>query len=322
MKYKDYYAILGVERGASADEIKKAYRKLAQKHHPDVNKERGAEEKFKEIAEAYQALKDPEKRAAYDQLGTGFQPGQDFRPPPDWERQFHFQEGAAPGGFAFENLDLSDLFESLRGGARGPRVRPDRPIPGEDYEVRVQLGIENAFRGTQVDLQLAVPEYSADGTVKRVPKTIQARIPAGATGGQRLRLRGQGGKGINGGRDGDLYLNIELAPHPLFRPTGHDLYLDLPLTPWEAALGATVEVPTIDGVVSMKIPPGTTAGRKMRIGKKGLPKPGGGEGDLYAIVQIVNPSVLNEKEKGLYQQLAEQSHFDPRGHFVREKSNG
>jgi curved DNA-binding protein len=323
VKYKDYYAILGVDRKASADDIKKAYRKLAQKHHPDVNKEKGAEEKFKEIAEAYQTLKDPEKRAAYDQLGTGFQPGQDFRPPPDWERQFHFQQGA-PEGFSFEDLDLSDLFESLRGGggrARGGS-RAKMAFPGEDFEVRVQLTLEEAYRGTQMDLNLVVPEVAADGTVRRVPRTIKARIPKGATDGQRLRLRGQGGKGINGGRDGDLYLDIELRPHPLYRPSGHDLYLDLPLTPWEAALGATVEVPTLDGAVNMKIPEGTTAGRKMRIAKKGLPKPGGGEGDLYAIVQVVNPTVLSEKEKALYKQLAESSRFDPRGHFAREKAHG
>ena len=153
-------------------------------------------------------------------------------------------------------------------------------------------------------------------------KPVTVRIPKGAADGQRLRLRGQGGKGINGGRDGDLYLNIALHPHALFRPTGHDLYLDLPLAPWEAALGATVEVPTLDGAVNLKIPPGTTAGRKLRIGKKGLPRPAGGEGDLYAIVQIVNPTVLSEREKDLFKQLAESSHFDPRGHFAGEKAHG
>src|SRR5262249_6049923 len=163
----------------------------AQKWHPDVNKEKGAEEKFKEIAEAYTTLKDAEKRAAYDQLGSGFQPGQDFRPPPDWEKQFHFSQEQAPGGsqFSFEDLDLSDLFESLRAGGRGTRARPDRPIPGEGYEVRVQLTLDDAYRGTQVDLNLMVPEYSAEGTVSRVPRTITARIPKGATDGQRLRLR-------------------------------------------------------------------------------------------------------------------------------------
>jgi len=321
MKYKDYYAILGVDRKASADDIKKAYRKLAQKHHPDVSKEKGAEERFKEIAEAYQTLKDPEKRAAYDQLGSGYQAGQDFRPPPGWERQFRTEDFAGgEGGFSFEDLDLSDLFEQFRGAQR--QARANRPIPGTDYEVAVQLSLEDALRGTQVDLSLQVPEHSPDGSVRRVPKTIKARIPKGATDGQRLRLRGQGGKGANGGRDGDLYLDITLQPHPLFRPSGHDLYLDLPLAPWEAALGATVEVPTLDGAVNLKIPAGTTAGRKLRLGKKGLPKPGGGEGDLYAIVQVVNPTVLTERERELYGELAKASHFDPRGHFGKEKAHG
>jgi curved DNA-binding protein len=326
MKYKDYYASLGVPRDAGAADIKKAYRKLAQKHHPDVSKEKGAEEKFKEIAEAYQTLKDPEKRAAYDQLGASYQPGQDFRPPPDWEKQFRDRgDGAGAGGFSFDDLDLSDLFESLSrrgGGGGGARSRANAPIPGEDYEVPVEISLEDAMRGTQVDLNLSVPEYDGAGAMRRVPKTIRARIPKGATDGQRLRLRGQGGKGVNGGRDGDLYLDIKLRPHPLFRPTGHDLYLDLPLAPWEAALGATVEVPTLDGAVNLKIPPGTTAGRKLRLGKKGLPKPGGGEGDLYAIVQVVNPTVLSEREKELFAELAKASHFDPRAHFAQEKTHG
>ena len=324
MKYKDYYAILGVERGAGADEIKKAYRRLAQKHHPDVSKEKGAEEKFKEIAEAYQTLKDPEKRAAYDQLGTGFREGQEFRPPPDWEKQFHFREGDGAGAFSFDDLDLGDLFESLAGRGRrgGTRQRAAIPIPGEDYEVTVHLALEDAHRGTQVDLQLEMPEYSAEGHVRRVPKTIKARIPKGAADGQRLRLRGQGGKGINGGRDGDLYLNIVLQPHPLFRPSGHDLYMDLPLAPWEAALGTTVEVPTLEARVALKIPPNTAAGRKLRLAHKGLAKPGGGEGDLYAVVQIVNPTVLGARERELFEELAKASRFDPRGHFAAEKTHG
>ena len=321
MKYKDYYAALGVKREASAADIKKAYRKLAQKHHPDVSKEKGAEEKFKEIAEAYQTLKDPEKRAAYDQLGAGHQPGQDFRPPPDWERQF--RSGERTGEYAaFDGLDLSELFAGLRGGGGRGATRANRPIPGEDYEVTVHLSLEDALNGTQVDLNLTVPEYGAEGRARHVPKTIKARIPKGATDGQRLRLRGQGGKGASGGRDGDLYLNIALHPHALFRPSGHDLYLDLPLAPWEAALGATVEVPTLGGAVNLKIPPGTAAGRKLRLATKGLPRPGGGEGDLYAIVQIVNPTVLSEREKELFAELAKASRFDPRGHFAAEKTHG
>jgi curved DNA-binding protein len=193
---------------------------------------------------------------------------------------------------------------------------------GEDYEVRVSLSLEDALRGTEVELNLEMPQYDDEGRVRRAPKTIKARIPQGATDNQRLRLRGQGGKGSGGGRDGDLYLDIALRPHALFRPSGHDLYLDLPLAPWEAALGATIEVPTLDGAVNLKIPPGTAAGRKLRIAKKGLPRPGGGEGDLYAIVQIVNPTVLGERERALYGELAQASRFDPRGHFTREKTDG
>jgi curved DNA-binding protein len=314
MKYKDYYATLGVKRDASADDIKKAYRKLAQKHHPDVSKEAKAEEKFKDIAEAYQTLKDPEKRAAYDQLGSGYKPGEEIRPPPDWQQQFQ-ERHAGNGSFSFDDLDLSDLFESLSSRGRGGgRSRANIQFPGEDYEVTVPLSLEDAYRGTQVDLNLSVPEYDEKGRVRHVPKTITARIPKGATDGQRLRLRGQGGKGVNGGRDGDLYLNIALKPHPVFRPSGHDLFIDLPLTPWEAALGATVEVPTLSGAVNLKIPPGTAAGKKLRLGKKGLPRPNGAEGDLYALVQIVNPPELTDREREIYRQLAEASKFDPRGY--------
>jgi curved DNA-binding protein len=322
MKYKDYYAILGVDRKASADDIKKAYRKLAQKYHPDMSKEKDAKERFQQIGEAYQTLKDPEKRAAYDQLGTGFRPGQDFRPPPDWERQFR-SRGAGRGGMegaTFEDLDLGDLFETLfgargAGGGGGP-ARSPRQRQGEDYDVPVQLSLDEAYRGTQVDLSLQIPEIAANGAVRHVPKKIKARIPKGAIDGLRLRLRGQGGKGRNGGRDGDIFLDIKLRPHPFFKPSGHDIYLDLPLTPWEAALGATVEVPTLAGAVNLKIPPGTTPGHKLRLGGKGMPNPGGSDGDLYAIVQIVNPAALNDREKELYQQLASTSRFDPRRHFT------
>lgn len=319
MKYKDYYAALGVARDSSPEDVKKAYRKLAQKYHPDVTKDPRGEERFKEIAEAYQTLKDPEKRAAYDQLGKGYASGQEFRPPPGWEERFH-AGGGAPGGFSFEDIDLSDLFEQFGGRGPGPGGgRAAMPIPGEDYEVAVHLTLEDALRGTQVDLQLQLPEYDEQGRLHRATKTIKARIPKGATHGQRLRLRGQGGKGINGGRDGDIYLDIALHPHPLYRPGGHDIYLDLPLAPWEAALGATVEVPTPHGAVNLKVPPGTAAGAKMRLSKKGLPKPDGGEGDLYAIVQIVNPTVLDDRERELFRQLGEASRFDPRGHFSRGK---
>jgi curved DNA-binding protein len=309
MKYKDYYASLGLERGASEEAIKKAYRRYARKYHPDVSKEAGAEEKFKEIAEAYQTLKDPEKRAAYDQLGA-HAPGQDFQPPPDWRQQY------SESPFAAEDLDLSDLFSHLHAGAgrRGGR----RSMPGQDYEIAVAITIEQAFEGTQIDLDLNMPEYDADGRLHRTPHVFKARIPKGATDGQRLRLPGKGGKGLNGGRDGDLYLNISLRPHPLYRATGHDLYLDLPLAPWEAVLGTAVEVPTPGGAVRLKVPPGTQAGRHLRLPNRGLPKPKEGQGDLYAIVQIVVPSVVGETERDLYQKLSNDSAFDPRAHFATE----
>ncbi|HYA39386.1 MAG TPA: DnaJ C-terminal domain-containing protein [Candidatus Methylomirabilis sp.] len=312
MKYKDYYAILGVAKNAGTDDIKKAYRKLAHKYHPDVSKEAGAEEKFKEVAEAYETLKNPEKRAAYDQLGS-HQPGQDFRPPPDWQKQY----GETP--FSFEDIDLSDLFAGLRGGRFHARAERGRiPIPGEDYEVAVHITLEEAYRGTEVELDLSMPEFDANGLMHRVPHVVKARIPRGATDGQRLRLAGKGGKGMNGGRNGDLYLNIVLHPHPLFRVSGHDLYLDLPLAPWEAVLGTAVDLPTPGGPVRLKVPPGTHAGQKLRLAKRGLPKPRDGEGDLYAVVQIVVPGAVSDRERALYQQLAQGSTFNPRGHFAQE----
>jgi curved DNA-binding protein len=318
MKYKDYYSILGVERGASDDVIKKAYRKLAQKFHPDVSKDPQGEEKFKEIAEAYETLRDKEKRAAYDQLGQQ-RPGQDFTPPPGWETRF------GDGTMSFDDIDLADLFAGLSGmGAGrargGPRMRPDMPLPGQDYEVTAHITLDDAYNGALIDLNLSVPDYDEQGRVRRVQRDFKARIPKGATDGQRLRLPGQGGKGMNGGPNGDLYLSIALHPHPLYRVDGHDLYLDLPLAPWEAALGATVNVPTLAGAVSLKVPSGTSAGRKLRLAKRGLPRPNGGAGDLFAIVQIAVPTVLTDRERALFKELADSSTFNPRGHFERELS--
>jgi curved DNA-binding protein len=302
VKYKDYYKILGVARGASDDEIKKAYRKLARKYHPDVSKEANAKERFQEVGEAYETLRDKEKRAAYDSLGS-FRPGQDFRPPPDW-----FDRFGAGRAEDLRDVDLSDLFESMGifGRAAGRRGGFGRniPIPGEDYEVTVRIGLEEAFRGTERAFQLNGHE-------------LRARIPRGATDGQRLRLRGKGGPGANGGPPGDLYLQIALEPHPLYRASGHDLEIEVPLAPWEAALGAQVEVPTLDGLVSMKVPAGARAGQKLRIAGKGLPKPAGGAGDLYAVLTIVVAPSLTEREKSLYEQLREASRFDPRGKLRR-----
>lgn len=301
MKYKDYYRILGVGRDASEDEIKKAYRRLARKYHPDVSREPNAKERFQEVSEAYETLSDPEKRTAYDNLGR-HSAGQEFRPPPDWFERFGF----ARGHTSFEDIDLSDLFESFgvrrRGGAGARRTRV--PIPGEDYAVTVRLSLEEAARGTEREFRIG-------------GQTIRARIPKGATDGERLRLRGKGGPGANGGPPGDLYLHIELAPHPFFRPSGHDLDIEVPLAPWEAALGAQVEVPTLDGLVAVRVPAGSRAGTKLRLAGKGLPKPGGGAGDLYAVLTIVVPQSLTERERNLYESLREASRFDPRARFRR-----
>jgi curved DNA-binding protein len=314
MKYKDYYAVLGLERGASQDEVKKAYRRLARKYHPDVSKEPQAEERFKEVAEAYETLKDPDKRAAYEQLGR-HQTGQEFRPPPDWESRF--------GAGGFEDIDLADLFAHF--GAR-PGLglsrragRADFATPGQDYEVAAALELEDAARGTELALELTVPETGPDGVRRRVPKSIRVRVPKGVTDGQRLRIPGKGGPGVNGGPAGDLYLDIALKPHPLFRASGHDLYLELPLTPWEAALGTQIEVPVLDGRISLTVKPGAKAGQKLRIPGRGLPKPRGGSGDLYCVLSIVNPPEPGEREKALYRELSGASRFDPRAHLRKSE---
>ncbi len=312
MKFKDYYSTLGVERDANVDAIKKAYRKLAHKYHPDVSKDPQGEEKFKEVAEAYETLKNPEKRAAYDQLGR-HAPGEDFRPPPGWGAQHGDSQ------FSFDDADLADLFAGLSGGrhAGGGQIR----MPGQDFEVAAPISLLDAYRGTEIELNLSVPEPDAQGRLHRVPRKLKVRIPKGATDGQRLRLAGRGGKGLNGGRDGDLYLNITLHPHPLYRVSGHDLYIDLLLAPWEAVLGASIDVPTLAGPVCLKVPPNTPAGQKLRLSGRGLPRPQGKEGDLFAITQIVVPATATDAERGLYEQLAKDSAFNPRAKLQQEMNN-
>jgi curved DNA-binding protein len=300
MKYKDYYKILGVARGAADEEIKKAYRKLARKYHPDVSKEANAKEKFQEVAEAYETLKDKEKRAGYDSLGS-HRPGQDFRPPPDWFDRFG-RGGAGGEAQDLGGIDLSELFESF--GRGGGFQRRNFKIAGEDYEVTVPLTLEELARGVERELRIG-------------GHTVRARIPRGATDGERLRLRGKGGPGANGGPPGDLYLNVSILPHALFKANGHDLDLEVPVAPWEAALGAQIEIPTLEGEVAMKLPAGSKSGQKLRLAGKGLPKPGGGAGDLYAAILVALPATITERERKLYEELREASRFEPRRHWRR-----
>jgi curved DNA-binding protein len=310
MKYKDYYQALGVERTATDEDIKKAYRKLAHKYHPDISKDPKGEEKFKEIAEAYATLKDPEKRTQYDQLGTR-QAGESFSPPPEWAQQYGGRESF------FDDVDLSDILSaftrSRRRNGRGPE---NFPMPGQDYEVPVTVSLEQVYNGDEVDVQVELPEYDQRGLLHRVPRTFRVTIPKGATDGQRLRLPGKGGPGLNGGRPGDLYVIIRIAPHPIFRVNGRDLYMDLPLAPWEAVLGAKVEIPTLGGVVELNIKPGTTSGQQLRLAKRGLPSDKGGAGDLFAIVRIDVPKTPTPRERELFERLAAESTFNPRRHLM------
>jgi curved DNA-binding protein len=312
MKYKDYYEILGVKRDASADDIKRAYRKLARKFHPDVSKEANAEERFKEVSEAYETLRDAEKRAAFDQLGR-HAPGEEFRPPPDWGQSF--SGGASPFGSAgatFDDLDLGDLFAGL-GGRRARSA--GGAMPGRDIEAQVAIGFDQAFHGAEIELHSSDIEIGDKGELRRVPRRTRVRIPPGVIDGQVLRVPGKGGKGHGGGRDGDLYLDIRVEPHPLFRSEGLDLYLALPLAPWEAALGTSVDMPTPAGRVTLKVPSGTRAGQKLRLAGRGMARADGTKGDLYAVAEIAVPGQVTEREQALYRQLAEGSTFNPRAHF-------
>jgi len=304
MKYKDYYAALGVARDADAEQIKKAYRKLARTHHPDMSKAPEAEARFKEVAEAYQTLKDPEKRAAYDELGRR-PAGEEFAPPPQWTRDF------GGGAQSFEDIDLADLLDALGRGHRGGARRGPVPMHGHDFETTVRISLEDAHRGARLNLDL-----SDEGGAR----TLEVTIPPGVSEGQKLRLRGKGGKGRNGGPDGDIYLHITLVPHPVFRPDQHDLHFDLALAPWEAALGAEVEVPTLDGPVLLTVPPGTRSGRKLRLRGRGLANGRGGHGDLYANVRIDVPTTLSDRERELFNQLADASRFNPRAVVAKEKA--
>jgi len=317
VKFQDYYETLSVERNASEDEIKKAYRKLARKYHPDVNQDNGAEEKFKQINEAYEVLKDSEKRKLYDQLGPDWQAGQDFKPPPGWENvHFEFGNGAQAEAFNFGG-GFSDFFETLFGGRMGGggAARAGQGswvMHGQNHEAEIAISLEDGYHGATRTITLQGQEIDDQGQLQPTLQNLQVKIPSGVTDGTRIRLNGKGGEGMGGGPPGDLYLRVKLEPHPRFRVDGHDLQIDVPLAPWEAALGATVAVDTLDGTVNLKIPPGSQSGQKLRLRGKGLSRNGDGRGDLFAQVKIVVPKELDPKEKELFSEMAKVSSFEPR----------
>ncbi len=316
MKYKDYYQILGVARDASEEDIRKAYRRLARKYHPDVSKEANAEERFKEVAEAHEVLRDTQKRAAYDQLGNNWRAGQEFRPPPGWQSG---RPSAAASGFG--GGDFSDFFESLFGnlgglggfgGARGFHGGGRGfQSGGEGRTVALEISLEEAYHGGQRSLQLQAPEMDASGRVGAQTRTLNVRIPAGITTGQKIRLAGQGG----GGPGGDLYLKVTIRPHPLYQVKGRDITLELPLTPWEAALGCKVEVPTLGGPVTLNIAANARNGQKLRLRGRGLP--GQPPGDQLAVLRIVNPPADTEEARESFRRMARELSFDPRAHWGR-----
>jgi len=325
MKFQDYYQTLGVAREASQDDIKQAYRKLARKHHPDLNKETGAEARFKEIGEAYEVLKDPEKRAAYDAVGSRYAQGgagaeQDFRPPPGWDTGFEFHGRGDDEGF--DTRDYSEFFESLFGRAAragaggGPTRRGAANLRGEDHHAKVLIDLEDAYTGARRSIQLRMPVFDDQGRGVLQERTLDVTIPRGIRQGQHLRLTGQGGPGLGNGPAGDLFLEIEFNTHRLYRVDARDVYVDLPLAPWEAALGASVEVPTPDGGVELTIPAGSAAGRKLRLKGKGIPAKSAGEpaGDLYVVVAIVLPPAGSDASRRAYESLksAAGSDFNPR----------
>jgi curved DNA-binding protein len=313
VQFKDYYSALGVAPEASADDIKRAKRKLARKFHPDLSKEPNASERMKEINEAYEVLGDAEKRAAYDKLRTGYRPGQDFRAPPDWDEGFEFS-GRGPEGSAGE---FSDFFESLFGGLRS-RAGAQGPAGGfaargQDHHAKIVIDLEDAFAGAQRQISLHAPEWDDKGQVRLRERVLDVSIPKGIRAGQLLRLPGQGQPGLGGGPKGDLYLEVQFRPHDVYRVDGQDLYLELPVTPWEAGLGAAVRVPTPTGAVEMQIPANSENGRKLRLRGRGLP--GATAGDLYVVLRVVLPDAANPKAREIYETMARELAFDPRKHL-------
>lgn len=315
MDFKDYYKVLGLEPGADDKAVKAAYRKLARKYHPDVSKEKDAENQFKDVAEAYEVLKSAEKRAEYDELRKYAQQGRPFEPPPGWQPRGN-------GGFADEmggGRDYSDFFESLFGAAgrsQGPGRKSARR--GQDVEMELPILLEETLADEAKKIAFQLPQYSADGQpLAAISKTLNVKIPAGVSDGERIRLKGQGAPGLGGAANGDLYLIIRLVPHPLFDVEAHNLILTVPLAPWEAALGSKVTVPTLDGKIHLSIPANSQSGQRLRIKGKGLMNKLGERGDLYALFKIVIPAQTDEPTRALWAQLAEQAAFDPRAEWSK-----
>ena len=307
MEYKDYYKIMGVGRTATQDEIKRAYRKLARKFHPDVSKEKDAELRFQELGEAYEVLRDPEKRAAYDQLGSNWKAQQDFRPPPDWDAGFEFH-GRPQGGFDQEGF--SDFFESLFGQARGRQGHRGFHMHGEDHHAKIMIDLKDSYHGATRSISLKMPEETADGHVVTRNRTLNVRIPKGVRQGQQIRLSGQGAAGRGSGKAGDLYLEVEFNPHRFFKVEGSDVFMDVPLSPWEAALGANIKVPTPSGTIDVKIPENSQTGKKLRLKGRGIPAKS--PGDLYVVLQVALPPANSARTRELYQRMKEEIDFNPR----------
>ncbi len=309
MEYKDYYKILGLEKTASSDEIKQSYRKLARKYHPDVSKEPNAEEKFKEVREAYEVLQDTQKRTAYDQLGNP-QSHEGFRPPPDWE----YQQGPSQGqGAEFDPAEFSDFFSSLFGKANAWHARTGtaRAHQGSDQHAKIQISLADAYYGTTCNLNLQGEEVNPEtGQIQTKARNLNVKIPAGITEAQQIRLSGQGAPGFNGGAAGDLYLEVTIKTDRLFNLEGKDIYLSLAITPWESALGATIAIPTLGGKVDLKISANAQSGQKLRLKGRGLP--GNPAGDQYVLLKIMTPPATTEQQRELYQKMAENMPFNPR----------
>lgn len=309
MKYKDYYEIMGVARDASQSDIKSAYRKLSRKYHPDVSKATDAEERFKEVGEAYEVLKDPEKRKAYDQLGSNWQSGQGFQKPSDWEQGFDFNGGGFTDG---DPGQFSDFFEQLFGQRHTAGAGQQRGFHahGQNTHAKIVIALEDAYNGATRTITLAHNEVGPDGRTQQKERTLNVRIPKGVTQGQKIRLSGQGESGVGQGRAGDLFLEIQFKAHPLYKVEGKDVYLNLPITPWEAALGEKVKVPTPTGTIDLQIPSNSSNGRKMRLKARGIPAKQAG--DLYVVLNVVLPKADTEEARTAYAELKKAADFNPR----------